>query len=407
MYGAIVMTGGISLFSRNNIFGRETREREIFNFERTNPVLKSPGQDVDEAISDWLKEMKEAAKLTRDNPRSVSAEYSMLYALRENGKLSSNPVVTIVHTDTLGGKAAAMLLQKIAAKDFNAYVQLRELPELDVCNRTKLHKSLGLFMECVAEELKAGNRYTTCFAPIGGYKVMTSYGYITGSFLGYPTAYLHEDNQVLVEIPPIPVQIDEVFIEENSDLIRKLLLEEVCDWNELSQRQQQAINDNSFLFYIVDDMVQLNAFGHFVFTQPEYAPKFSTKVYFSGEARKVLNEYPSAETFAYQQVKSLITKVKSDPGIFRGELYHEADFSILNGKDLQFSLYKGASNGRHVFRAAWRYDKDEDKLYINYLWLTKPYEHDVKKGKGLTGDFDSYQDVSELVYGRADKPPKA
>ena len=76
-------------------------------------------------------------------------------------------------------------------------------------NRVKLNRSLGDFMSLVNKHLHGEHKSYVCFAPIGGYKIFSSLGYIVASFNDLPTAYLHEDKQILHEIPPIPVKYDD------------------------------------------------------------------------------------------------------------------------------------------------------------------------------------------------------
>lgn len=402
MYATVVMTGGISLFSPINIFGRKTRESSTFLFERQNPALPE-GVPEKEALERWLQEMEKLLDGTRNNPKNVSAEYSMLYALKQQGLLKEEPEVVIIHTATLGGRAAALLLQKIFKRDFNARVVLEEVGELDVSSRIKLNRSLGEFMQVLGGILRSRDPFTTCFAPIGGYKVMTSFGYIVGSFFGFKTAYLHEDNQVLHQIPPLPVAIDQDFIRKNEGLLRRLLREQTVEWSGLNSDQQQAIEDNSFFFERIregsEELISLNAFGYFICHDPRYAPWLQSRVKLSRKAMETLKQYPDAEKFIYQQICQLIYLHKNDPYRRQGELKHEAAFSTLTGKKLLFSLFKGASNGRYVFRAAWRYEEKEDSYYINYLWLNHSlYERQAAEGVGLLKDYSAYTDISEKIY---------
>ena len=48
-----------------------------------------------------------------------------------------------------------------------------------------------------------------------------------------------------------------------------------------------------------------------------------------------------------------------------------------------------------LLRATWRYDENKDVLYVNYVWLAKPYEHDVLQGKGLAKNEGQWHDVTQ------------
>src|SRR5690606_957211 len=137
--------------------------------------------------------------------------YSMLYALQRMGKLGESPRVALFHTDTPDGKACACLLERVISQDFSAEVELVSV-QMDVSDKVKMNRSLGDYMFQLSRALQAGDPTYTCFAPIGGYKVMSWFGYLVGSFYGYPTAYLHEFSQHMLHIvPPVPIAIDPDF----------------------------------------------------------------------------------------------------------------------------------------------------------------------------------------------------
>ena len=179
MYHTILLTAGISLFGSFNIFGKKTRTEKIFEFPATNP--KAPGEDQetwDSHIEDWLKTMRPLFGDALSNPKRISAEYSALYALQKENKLQKNPKIVLFYTNTFGSKAAARLLEKLIAKDFSAQVSLEKIDDLDVDNRSRLNQNLGNFMQLLGRHLQNQDKSSTCFVPLGGYKIMTSLGYI-------------------------------------------------------------------------------------------------------------------------------------------------------------------------------------------------------------------------------------
>lgn len=391
------MTSGISLFGAHNYFGKWTHSQTFFYFTGPNPQLASSDESEDKVIQAWLTAAQPLIVKKEWEPEKVSAEYSMLYALKRQGKLVEHPVVTIFHTDTLGGAGAARLLKRIIEQDFSANVSLRKV-HIDVTDRVSLNQSLGDYMHALSKALQNGHPSATCFAPIGGFKVMTSFGYIVGSFHGYPTAYLHEEAQQMLHIiPPVPIDIDEFFFQKNSPLIRRLYTEGLVEYDSLTRNEQELIHQNPALFTIEEACVYLNPFGHFLFSREKYRSQLATKVLISDAVQGVFEANPSQERFVYQQIGVLLNHMKENEVEKRGELFHERDFKQLNGKELNYHLYKGASNGG-LFRATWRYDKEVDELYINYIWLSKPYENEVIRGKGLEKAEGEFQDVTQFVY---------
>lgn len=398
MYNSIVMTSGISLLGASNYFGRWSREGQYFVFHGPNPSFKE-GDVKEKALQKWLNAAEALLAKREWDPERVSAEYSMLHALERLGKLGESPTITLFHTDTLGGVASAKLLERLLQREFSAQVNLRAV-NIDVNDRVVLNRLLGDYMYELSKALLIGDPSGTSFAPIGGYKVMTSFGYLVGSFHGYPTAYLHEDSQQMLHIiPPVPIDINPTFFQEHAPFIRRLTVEGLLDYESLTWEEKSLVETHTSLFTVDDGVVYLNPFGSFLFSREQYKEKLSTKVYISEAVQQVLDAHPSQRRFVYQQIGVLMEYVKGSEVEKRGELFHERDFTQLKGKNFPFHLYKGASNGG-LFRATWRYDAQQDMLFVNTVWLSKPYEHEIIRGKGLTQAEGDFLDVTEQVYER-------
>ena len=394
-YSHIVMTAGISLFARFNRYGAWTREQEIFRFERTNPL---PPDGPEETEAGALERWKEAIRhhpldLHADEPENVSAEYSLVNALDKERRLGSRPQVTLLHTDTLGGRAAALLVQRLIEKDFACTVELLEIADVDVSSRDLLRRSLGAFMNAVARTLDGCDPSYTCFAPIGGYKVMTSLGYLAGAWQGFPTAYLHEDQQTLHEIPPVPIRIDPRELKAIAPLMRR-----VGDGEALSalsrDEQDAAAVSHAWLFERADDLVAVNAIGRFLMSLPEHALLFGTLVWVAAQVQ-ALASHADTRRFVCQQLRELTGKLSvASPGAGSGrDLQHEW-FRCPDG----WHLYKGARNGQVVFRIAYSYDGET--LRVAHLWT----DHDryERKGEqtcaGLSVDDAGWSDWSAEVH---------
>ena len=375
IYTNILITSGISLFAPPNIFGKATREQKLFDFERSNPIAKT--EDHASEIDAWYEKMRVEFAQTQQNPKNISAEYSMLYALQKMEMLDKKPNVVLFHTDTFGGNACAKLLASVIENDFNAHVKLEKIADLDVNDRNKLNKTLGNFMQKIGEYLRTQDTFHTCFAPIGGYKVMTSFGYIAGAFYNFSTAYLHEDNQHLHEIPPVPIRVNEEFIYREKALLCKLHKEDVIKWEDLTKEEKKSIEGNAFLFERVDNFVVLNAFGNFICR--EY---FTTQIRYSTKVKKVFSHDATLRTFMEKQVEELVKKIKQEPG--SEDLNHHLEFKNIDKGKLKFKLYKGNSDQGRICRIAYNYNKDEDVLEVNYVWSDHDkYDLDMQQGIGL------------------------
>ena len=126
--------------------------------EGSNPQpLPEHKDDPEKAIQIWLNAAQELIQQKGSwKEESVSAEYSMLHALKRQNKLREYPFIALFHTNTLGGTAAAKLLKYIIERDFSATVELHTV-NIDVADRVSLNRSLGDYMGELNDVLRQGH----------------------------------------------------------------------------------------------------------------------------------------------------------------------------------------------------------------------------------------------------------
>jgi putative CRISPR-associated protein (TIGR02619 family) len=403
MYQTIVMTCGVSLLSlsEKNVFAKKTSEllQLLCIGKREFSELLSKRQIDDETrevISKWIDQTKMYVAEAEREPNSVSAEYSMMYELRKRGKLGKFPRVELVLTNTVGGNIVEQLLQRLFEEHFSASVGSSYV-DIDVSEPKQMNRILGEYMQKVSEKLSQGEPSSTCFAPLGGYKIMTALGYIVGSFLGYPTAYLYENSQIIHEIPPIPIHLDDRFVQQHIDLLRRCRVDAI-HMDELSYQEHQVISTYSSIFQQEEGYVYLTPFGEFLLEHERYKHLFETK-YFA--TKQVIKMIEKDKQFSIDQIKELVKKLKYAERIIP-DLQHEKEFEKIDQRKVKFHLYKSITG--KVFRLAYQYDEAEDQLYANYLWFDhKQYEREAEKGVGLYEAYDEFQDVTHLILGNTIK----
>ena len=387
MFHRVVFTTGISTLAGHNHFGNWMKRENLAVFTEGR-FLKAP-KDAEITADDGaaiLDAWKDARPEPVGDPKKVSAEYSTLHALRQNGRLAAHPKVELIITDTLAGHVASTALKKILAHDFDADVAIHLVDDLKVTDRQEMRRSLGIFMNAVSKILQAGEPQTTCFAPVGGFKVMTALGYLAGAYLHYPSFYLHEDAQILHEIPWVPIHIAPNTLRDLATIIRRAF--HGLNTASLGNSDLDALNQHHYLFEHVDDLVFLNAFGLFLRGQEEYRAIIGTKIEVNPDLKSLVAEHGD---FVRREIDNLLGKLE-DATQNRGELHHEANFKH---HDTAFGLYKGSS-GDKVFRAAWRFREDVDTLQINNIWLNHDrYEREAEAGKHLNDAPASWLDITE------------
>jgi putative CRISPR-associated protein (TIGR02619 family) len=395
-YYNVVLTSGISLLSPQNVFGKLATTRT--DFERSGPTTFAPtsGSSEDVILERWVKDTVAAVPQVED-PMRVSAEYSLLHALRQEQRLGPAPTVSVIHTDSFAGRLAAFALKPRLERDFSARVELRQIPSLNVEDRVRLRRGLAEFMTIVARALEAGgDPRTTCFASIGGYKVMTTLGYLAGTYLGYPSAYLHEDNQILHEIPYVPIQIDPEVLRARAPLMRRV--GRCAETSSLSAEERERVAREPYLFEMDEDMVAVSAFGQFLMQRADLQHLFGTRLLASPEVERMLEDRARRrEVFA--AVERMLRALehpteKRNVGLLR----HEANLGV---EGASFSVFKSPDR---AVRLAYRYDAESDTVRLGWVWMEHDaYEREAPRGVHLTDDPDSvaWRDLSDDFHHRS------
>lgn len=382
-YTHVVTTAGTSALLSSNLAQHwlEARGADLVTVEPRR--LSIPKASLPKLISRWTTDIDD---LETGDPMRVSAEYSAVHALRRAGRLSGAPRVTLIHTDTPDGEFAAFVVASLIERDFSAHVETRSVGDLDADDPKRLRRSLGAFMHRVADALRQGDPRSTCFAPIGGYKVMTALGYVAGAFLRYPTLYLHETNQVPHEVPWVPIRLDEEELEQASGAVRQAV--RGVAMADLSLDDQARVRALPWLFEVSDDgpgaIVEVNAFGHFLRSEGRYKPIIGSRVLVGADARKDLTG--ADPHFVWRQIDDLLGRLE-DEVTHQGVLRHEASFGHQN---VAWDLFKGASGGAGMFRAAYQWHPAHDVLTIRRAWIADHdrYEREAKHGGAFFGSVD-------------------
>lgn len=394
MYQRVVMTCGLSLLTREqNVFSVKSNLLD-FPFENIPNHISELKEGDTKKIHDWVKQARFLFHEAKEKPNDISAEYSMLYTLKKQRKLADQPEVVLILTDTPGGQMVEKVLTPLLEEHFNASVQTL-FQDMDITNQQSIHAKLAEFMNLIAEALTYGEPGTTCFAPIGGYKVLTSVGYIVGSYFKFPTAYLHEDQQVLIEIPPLPIDIDETIVEENLPLIRQLKTD-FYPFHDLEPSEQRFIQQYPSLFTIEEGLASLSSFGSFIFDQQKYTHLFSARYKVSKQVKQMIEKNKHHKLFVLNQMKQLVKKLVSGE-MADEDLRHEKQFDTIEQSKVQYYLYKGSSYGQMVFRLCYKFDFSKNVLYANYLWIDhNRYEREAREGKGLYESQSDFEDITNL-----------
>lgn len=334
------------------------------------------------------------------DPTKVSAEFSLVHALRKAGRLADRPHVVLIHTDAGDGPIAAAYVRHALEAHAGATVTLREAAGIIVGDPRALRHGLGAYLQVLASALREGTPYDTCFGPLGGYKLITSLGTLVGNLLGYPTAYVHEVGQVLHELAPLPLALDPAALRAAAPLVRRLAHGD-APLDALGPHRALA-EAHPFLFERVEvdgtTYLTLNALGAYLREDVGTRAILGTRVRLTGSAAAFTATADQARTLR-EGIDALLADLaanRADPNAKRGELCHETAFSGApkNG----FHLYKGTSGRAGVFRAVYRFDTEADTLTLTAAWNDhNAYEREalqaLKQGPAQAADAEDWTEA--------------
>jgi|SRR5690625_5159908 len=393
MYQRIIITSGVSL-----IFNNKSMIEQGFPdfFSTPEPLTDESTVTSDEVIQHLTSEL---AHKESDELGKLSAELSMVNVLQKTDRLVKQPYITLFYTDTFKGRTAGFVNKMLLEKVYGATVRARKIFELNVNNRSMLNRALGKYLSDVSSALQEGEPKTTCFAPIGGYKVMTSLGYLAGALHNFPTAYLHEGSTVIHEIPAVNIEVNESFIQENHDLLKKFFVGDCFEYDQLSPEEKELIKKQTVMFDQVEGLVELNPFGRFLCDQDKYYKFFKSQIKFDKSLKRTIDRrYANYWENVYDEVKSLVFQFESKSANYRGTLYHESDFSSLKDKDLSYHLFKGGNEP--IFRALWNYNETDDSYYIAQIWFDHDdYEREIVRTIESAGHKNDWVNITNDLYG--------
>lgn len=393
MYQRVVMTAGISLLNSQ----KECLDKKFSSMLKSDQRLTEKTEKKSDLIVEYILE-----NLLKDSEKQISqtsAELSLISTLKKQNSLIDKPYITLFHTDTFFGRTAGVAVKKVLENVYSATVRRHEIYELDVTNRSILNRSLGKYLSDLSQALQEGEPNTTCFSPLGGYKVMTSLGYLVGAMHNFPTIYLHEGTNVIHKIPAVKIDINESVIQENHQLLKKFVIGNCFEIESLSQAEKELVKQHPMMFDQIEGLVELNPFGRYLCEQDHYYKFFKPKVKLERSLKhKIDRNYPGSWEQTYSEIDSLIFHHQSDSKVYKSELYHERNYSQLRGRKLLQHLYKGKN--KPMFRALWFYKETEDCYYISYIWFDhEQYEREVEDQ--IVKDPSQYiwEDITDDLYG--------
>jgi len=216
----ILTSCGLSLLTnylkKFNIFPNEVYKYSNCNESEIDSEFKLK---VDKAL-DSLKE--EIVNLSNSELKKLSAELNAILNFYKD-ELEIKDVHLLLYTDTYFGKKVAEVLKYfLESKGFSVINFLAK--DLKTSSVEEFQLALSEVVKDISEIInnyKLQN-YGIIFNLTGGFKSVNSFLQTMASLYADKSIYIFETSDELLEIPKLPIDIDEKFFEENLDILRKL-----------------------------------------------------------------------------------------------------------------------------------------------------------------------------------------
>ncbi len=176
----------------------------------------------------------QALALLADSPRVLGAEASSLGALLANPRYQGVRRVVLLHSATADGSGAARAVRALLVARAGLLCDLVAVRELSH-DRPDRFKVGGLrnLVSAVARVVREAGAEQVVLDATGGYKAQVAVVAVIGQAFGIPVVYRFEEFPDSIELPPLPVQVDDGMVADHLDLFMldlapRAVLEERC-----------------------------------------------------------------------------------------------------------------------------------------------------------------------------------
>lgn len=385
----VIVTVGTSVFNPNNVFGK------LFNSKKELQINE---------IRNKIKEVVQKNPEINFNSQ-ISAEITVINSMVNKRLLAIKAKVMLVHSDTIDGINAAMVVKEIIEHYTDNFdIELKQIKQLNMNQMDLESVQVGLF-EFISSmknlfETYQDNKDFLIFSPIGGYKSMTTLSYLVASMYGIESYYQFENSTVLVNLPLIPVVQNYSYLEEEPyySVIQKFLLHTHFDVNQslfsedISSEFINEINTLNYEFYKYEDETGALFSLSPLINQSVQVSKFYPNIYFE----KSINV-----SYQKQIFEKIIDEWRTIGMNYTIEDYnhvfeHERGLDVISKKDYNWHLFRHKRiNYGNNLRAIYKIDMENANIFIKAVYNHDDYERLINSGsleKLLSADTDVITD---------------
>jgi putative CRISPR-associated protein (TIGR02619 family) len=218
----IVSPVGISLFL-NTLNRDETDLRRKLNQHSNDQELPDELAGIVEGLAHRAAERLETGNV--EERRRLSAELNGLYGLYDNQLSANGDVHILVATDTALGVMAAQTVERFLRTTIGILnVQLVRPRGLNTASMTSFSQGVKEMLNEFEKTIPGykESRYEVIFNLTGGFKSLQGYLNIIGMFYADRLVYIFEGGPELLNIPRLPLKIDEDKLREHASELARL-----------------------------------------------------------------------------------------------------------------------------------------------------------------------------------------
>jgi putative CRISPR-associated protein (TIGR02619 family) len=309
----ILTSTGLSLLT-NYLKNYKIFPNEIYKYSNQ----KELNEEFLKQITPYIENLKKSiVTYNISELKSVSAELNALLTFyKEN--FNKADIHYILHTDTYLGKIAAEIIQIfLESKSLN--VSLFNAKDLNTSNVEDFQFALSEVVKDLSPLLSGyqDNGYEIIFNLTGGFKGVNSFLQTMASLYADKSIYIFESGVELLEIPKIPLKIDEEYFKSNFEILRRIEKNIACK-AELS----------SSIVVKIDDEYTLSPWGEIVWQKYKID-------YFK---KNLL--HPIVDTIKYsKELEKDFEKLSNDKKYQFNKSIEKLEDFVLNGDNLKSLRY--------------------------------------------------------------------
>lgn len=258
------------------------------------------GEEKEEKIKNHVRKIIANQK---DKDR-ISAEIKSLNKIG----VEYDDILYFIVTDTKESRLAGDILSEYFEDTFNATSKVLSIPNLVVNDSVKFEREgIKNLIEKLLDIIQQNPYAEIIFNPTGGYKGVVPYLTILGMIYNKKIAYIFENTDNLIELPPMPLEFNYDLIKENEERFEKLEREGALKEEEFFEGIDFSLRGafNSLLLHD-GGYVTLSGIGLILYSKYR-AVNDKKFIYLSKQAMKFLNRI--SDRTDREKILSLLQKL--------------------------------------------------------------------------------------------------